>query len=85
MAEKSLRTAYLFLGTFIGCAAGYLFAKYVMVVLGVGLHLYSPRDYSLSHIVAVVRDTRPWLCPLAAIGFGSYAAWVCYPFALSRR
>ena len=71
----------MLLGAFIGGAAGYLFAKYFMVVYGVALHLYAPRHYSLSYIIAVVRDTRPWLCPLAAVSFGSYAAFTCSRFA----
>jgi ABC-type dipeptide/oligopeptide/nickel transport system permease subunit len=74
------RALYVQLGTLLGAVAGYLFARYFVMLFGVGLHLYFPEHYSFEHVMAVLHGTRSWLRPLVTVGCASWAAVVCYRF-----
>jgi hypothetical protein len=78
------RTVYVLLGALLGAAAGYLFAKYSVLLFGIVLHFCFPKHYSFENIMAVVIGTRSWLRPLVAVGCGAYAALTCYRFSRAR-
>lgn len=74
------RMAYVLLGALLGAVAGYLFAKYFVMLFGIMLHLWSLEHYSFDHVMAVLLSTKSWLRPLVAVGCGTYAALTCYRF-----
>jgi hypothetical protein len=74
------RVTFVALGGFLGAIAGYLLAKYFVLTFGVTLHFAFPRQYSFDHVVAVSVSTGAWLCPLAAIACGGWAALQCVRF-----
>ena len=74
------RVLYVPLGAVLGAVAGYLFAKYFVLLFGIALHMWSPDRYSFDHVMAVVLSTRHWLRPLAAVICGAYAALACFRF-----
>jgi hypothetical protein len=74
------RILYVLLGTFLGAVAGYVFARYFVMLFGIVLHVYFPRHYSFDHVMAVLLNTRGWLRPLLSVAFAAGAAFACYRF-----
>ena len=68
------RAAYVVLGAFLAGLAGYLFARYFILISGAVLHLWIPERYTLQHIAAVSLSTAPWLRPSIALLCAGYAA-----------